>query len=76
MAPIPTNLGKLHRSKKWLWVGPVCGIICMIALVGYGLATATAGLVVIASTMMVLLGGLWMSLHMVIQRKIDHVERG
>lgn len=70
-----TDIQKLRISLRWLWTGPVGGIIAMIALFVYGLVIGSPQLVVIASSTAAVLGGLWVSLHVALRHRLARVAQ-
>jgi hypothetical protein len=65
------TVDRLRVSLRWLWVGPVCALACMVALTVYGLVSDQPGLVVLASTIAAVSGGVWASSHVALQRRLS-----
>ena len=53
------KIERIDRSLRWLWVGPVSGFSCMIALFCMGAITGSALLMLVASTTAAVLGAVW-----------------
>lgn len=69
------RIERLRRSLTWLWVGPVGGLACMLALVCYGLAAGLPTVVMIASSVAAMLGGVWASTRIAVQRQLIRAEQ-
>lgn len=55
------KIERIDRSLRWLWVGPVSGITCMIALFCMGAISGSATLMLVASTTAAVMGTVWTS---------------
>ncbi|MGC3954085.1 MAG: hypothetical protein QM804_07525 [Propionicimonas sp.] len=53
------KIERIDRSLRWLWLGPVSGIGCMIVLFGVGVASGSAQLMLITSVTAAVLGSVW-----------------
>lgn len=69
------EITRLQISLKWLWVGPVAGIACMIALFIAGVATQTPSLMIIPASMVGALGGMWAGLRTSLRRKLAQAQQ-
>jgi hypothetical protein len=65
-----TTVDRLQLSLRWLWVGPVGALACAIVLAVYGFASDRPALVVMASTLAAVAGGVWASTHVSVRRRL------
>lgn len=56
-----TKADRLRISLRWVWIGPVIGIVAMAVLFIAGLTTGSAPMTVIASSTAIGLGAVWVS---------------
>lgn len=55
------KIERIDRSLRWLWLGPVAGMACLVPLFGYGAVSGSAQLMVISAITAGMLGVIWAS---------------
>lgn len=60
----PNKQSATTSATRYLWIGPVMGILCMIGLFVYGLNINQPGLLVMSSTTALLLAVVWSTTHL------------
>lgn len=61
---IPRNDG-----SRYMWLGFVAGLLCMVALVMAGIVTESAGMIVMASSVAAVLAATWSSTAVALKKK-------
>lgn len=65
-----TRLTRLQTSQRWLWVGPVAGLIAMAALFIWGATSGHPQVLVISGSVAAALAVMWATLSVSIKGSI------